>query len=333
MTLPSSLGRKLVQTMSSAGVAAEEGFLKLVYPKRRVELHRHPITAAQVLERNPRCCVARPDVFKYPWVVVRPESVLSLGRVFYIVPRHTIHRLLQQHGMSSPIKAQQPPLQKQQSPHPRHEQKLSRNVEITPRRKTYHGEEFIDLINSDDDDHDSNYIELRRWMPLNDRELAHFHSRTRQEHHSRQVATSQIKIVNHKIKEDSDNSILRERVRRSSNSNGVYSHIDKPLKTEKQEQRLCVIEPQKKQYPIEHWPINHDTKKHHYQQLEPFDSCGSLRRNKGVIESSSRTAVKFSGLKSCLKKPTSGSPRLQQLKVSFNEEIEVYDLNERICTS
>ncbi|KAL8099319.1 hypothetical protein AgCh_031835 [Apium graveolens] len=319
--------------MTSAGVAAEEGFLKLVYPKRRIELHRHPITAAQVLERNPRCCVARPDVFKYPWVVVRPESVLSLGRVFYIVPRHTIHRLLQQHGTSSPIKAQPPLLQNLQSSHPRREQKLSRTVDITPRRKTYHGEEFIDLINSDDDDHDSNYIELRPCMPLNDRELALFHNRTRQEHHNRQVASSQIKIVNHEIKEDSDNSIVRQRVRRSSNSNRVYSHIDKTPKTEKQEQRLCVIEPQKKQYPIEHWPISRDTKKHHYHQLKPFDSCGSLRRNKGVTESASgSTTVKFSSLKSCLKKPTSGSPRLQQLKVSFNEEIEVYDLNERTCT-
>ncbi|KAK1356274.1 hypothetical protein POM88_049530 [Heracleum sosnowskyi] len=329
MTLPSSLGRKLLQTMTSAGVAAEQGFLKLVYPKRRIELLRHPITAAQVLERNPRCYVARPDVFKYPWVVVRPESVLSLGRVFYIVPRHTIHRLLQQHGTSSPMKPQ-PPLQKQPSSHPRREQNLSRTAEITPRRKTYHGEEFIDLISSDDDDRDSNYIELRPCMPLNDRELAHFH---REEHHNRQVASSQIKIVNQEIKEDSDNSIVRQRVSRSSNSNRVYSHIDKPPKTDKQEQRLCVIEPQKKQYPIEHWPINRDTKKHHYHQLKPFDSCRSLRRNNGVIESSGSTTVKFSSLKSCLKKATSGSPRLQHLKVSFNEEIEVYDLNERIFTS
>ncbi|WOG87008.1 hypothetical protein DCAR_0206228 [Daucus carota subsp. sativus] len=308
--------------MSSAGVAAEDGFLKLVYPKRRIELHRHPITAAQVLERNPRCCVARPDVFKYPWVVVRPESVLSLGRVFYVVPRHTIHRLLQQHGTSSPKKAQQPVKEKKA---------LSWNVKISPRRKTYHGEEFNDLVDSDDDDHDSNYIELIPfYKPLNDdRELARIQNSTRQEHRNRQGTTSQMKIVNHESKEDSDNNTPRQRATRSSNSNGVYSRIDKPPKTENSVPRLCDVEPQKKQYPIEHWPVNRDTKKHHYEQLKPFDSCGSLRKNKGVSEPSSSTTVKFSGLRSCLKNQISGSPRLQQLKVSFNEEIEVYDLNER----
>ncbi|KAL7172749.1 hypothetical protein ACSBR2_032259 [Camellia fascicularis] len=72
----------------------EEGVLKLVHPGRHVEIHREPITAAEVMRRNPRHCVARPDVFEFPWIVVRPESVLFPGRVFYIVPNRTIHRLL-----------------------------------------------------------------------------------------------------------------------------------------------------------------------------------------------------------------------------------------------
>lgn len=72
----------------------KKDILKLVYPQRRVEIHTQPITAADVMKRNPRHCVARPDVFKHPWVIVKPESVLFPGKVFYIVPKRTIHNLL-----------------------------------------------------------------------------------------------------------------------------------------------------------------------------------------------------------------------------------------------
>lgn len=76
----------------------ENEVLKLVYPGGFVEIYRSPITAAQVMKRNPRHCVTRPDVFKFPWIVVRPESVLKPGKVFYVVPYHTIRRLLQSKG-------------------------------------------------------------------------------------------------------------------------------------------------------------------------------------------------------------------------------------------
>ncbi|MCE5166845.1 hypothetical protein HAX54_027968, partial [Datura stramonium] len=72
----------------------EEGFLKLVHPGRRVETHTEPIIAAEVLKKYPRHCIARPDVFKFPWIVVRPEAVLLPGKVFYIVPKKTIYDLL-----------------------------------------------------------------------------------------------------------------------------------------------------------------------------------------------------------------------------------------------
>lgn len=72
--------------------------LKLVHPGGFLEMHEKPITTAEVMEKNPRHCVTRPDVFKFPWIVVRPESVLKPGGVFYVVPFHTIHRLLQFHG-------------------------------------------------------------------------------------------------------------------------------------------------------------------------------------------------------------------------------------------
>lgn len=72
----------------------QEGLLKLVRPGRRVETHTEPIVAAEVLKKYPRHCIARPDVFKFPWIVVRPEAILRPGKVFYIVPKKTIHDLL-----------------------------------------------------------------------------------------------------------------------------------------------------------------------------------------------------------------------------------------------
>ncbi|GFZ20136.1 hypothetical protein Acr_28g0008410 [Actinidia rufa] len=76
----------------------EEGVLKLVHPGRHVEIHKEPITAAEVMRKNPRHCVTRPDVFKFPWIVVKPESILFPGTVFYIVPNQTIHRLIKARG-------------------------------------------------------------------------------------------------------------------------------------------------------------------------------------------------------------------------------------------
>ncbi|KAJ0013392.1 hypothetical protein Pint_21404 [Pistacia integerrima] len=86
--------------MERGSVSRENGVLKLVYPGGFVELHEKPITAAEVMKRNPRHCVTRPDVFKFPWVVVKPESVLKPGRVFYVVPNHTLRRLIQVKGGS-----------------------------------------------------------------------------------------------------------------------------------------------------------------------------------------------------------------------------------------
>ncbi|CAI8612360.1 unnamed protein product [Vicia faba] len=72
----------------------ERGVLKLVHPGRFIEIHREPIIALEVMRRNPRHSITRPDVFKYPWIVVKPESILVPGYVFLIVPNHTIYNLL-----------------------------------------------------------------------------------------------------------------------------------------------------------------------------------------------------------------------------------------------
>ncbi|KAJ0691978.1 hypothetical protein HanPI659440_Chr15g0580861 [Helianthus annuus] len=71
----------------------EKGVLKLVHPGRHVEYHRKSITAGEIMRKNPRHSITRPDFFKNPGIVVRPESVMVPGQVFYIVPNKTIHNL------------------------------------------------------------------------------------------------------------------------------------------------------------------------------------------------------------------------------------------------
>ncbi|KAJ8749558.1 hypothetical protein K2173_026207 [Erythroxylum novogranatense] len=78
-------------------IANEKDVLKLVHPGRHVEIHKEPISAAEVLKKNPRHSVARPDVFRYPWIVVNPKSLLNLGQVYFIVPNRTIYQLLKAH--------------------------------------------------------------------------------------------------------------------------------------------------------------------------------------------------------------------------------------------
>ncbi|CAL1412307.1 unnamed protein product [Linum trigynum] len=73
-------------------------FIKLVHPKGIVERLTRPTRASEVMKRYPRHCVTRPDVFKNPWIAVHPDSLLKLGCVFYVVPYHTIDRLLKQHS-------------------------------------------------------------------------------------------------------------------------------------------------------------------------------------------------------------------------------------------
>ncbi|OWM72350.1 hypothetical protein CDL15_Pgr018235 [Punica granatum] len=81
--------------MSIVSMTRKRTLLKLVHPGGIVETHDRPITAAEIMDKYPRHCVTRPDVFKYPWIVVRPESLLQPGDVFYVVPYNTIRRLLQ----------------------------------------------------------------------------------------------------------------------------------------------------------------------------------------------------------------------------------------------
>lgn len=80
--------------MANNSISQKRALLKLVHPGRITETYDNPITAAEIMNKYPRHCVTRPDVFKYPWVVVQSESVLQPGDVFYVVPCHTIRWLL-----------------------------------------------------------------------------------------------------------------------------------------------------------------------------------------------------------------------------------------------
>ncbi|KAI3749632.1 hypothetical protein L2E82_20247 [Cichorium intybus] len=72
----------------------EKGVLKLVHPGRHVEYHRQSVTAGEIMRSHPRHSITRPDFFKNPYLVVRPESVMVPGQVFYIVPNKTVHKLV-----------------------------------------------------------------------------------------------------------------------------------------------------------------------------------------------------------------------------------------------
>ncbi|KAK1394207.1 hypothetical protein POM88_013263 [Heracleum sosnowskyi] len=67
--------------------------LKIVHPGGHAELHDRPVLAAEIINRNPRCCVAQPNIFQQPWAIVSPETTLMPGQKFYVVPVSTIRRL------------------------------------------------------------------------------------------------------------------------------------------------------------------------------------------------------------------------------------------------
>lgn len=81
--------------------------LRIVYPGGRVELHDRPVTAAEIMCRNPRCCVAHPFIFQQPWAIVEPDTMLMLGQKFYIVPISTIRKLQGLSPRNSPSPARE----------------------------------------------------------------------------------------------------------------------------------------------------------------------------------------------------------------------------------
>ncbi|KAF9688905.1 hypothetical protein SADUNF_Sadunf01G0036400 [Salix dunnii] len=50
--------------------------LKIVHPGGHMELHDKSVLAAEVMLCNPRCIVAYPYVFRQPWAIVSPDTML-----------------------------------------------------------------------------------------------------------------------------------------------------------------------------------------------------------------------------------------------------------------
>ncbi|KAL7587733.1 hypothetical protein Lser_V15G39330 [Lactuca serriola] len=67
--------------------------VKIVHPGGHAELHDRPVLVADIIRRNPKCCVAHPNVFKQPWAIVQPDTMLMPGQKVYVVPISTVRKL------------------------------------------------------------------------------------------------------------------------------------------------------------------------------------------------------------------------------------------------
>lgn len=81
--------------------------VKIVHPGGHYELHDRPVLAAEIMLRNPRCCVAHPHVFQEPWAIVSPEAKLMPGQKYHVVPISTIRKLQRPTLKYSPSSVQQ----------------------------------------------------------------------------------------------------------------------------------------------------------------------------------------------------------------------------------
>lgn len=94
----------------TASTKKEKGVLKLIHPGGYVEVHHKPVVTEEIMRRNPKHCITGPDVFNFPWLVVKPDSILTPGNVFFIIPNRTIYHLIKscvpiaEHHRVSPIR-------------------------------------------------------------------------------------------------------------------------------------------------------------------------------------------------------------------------------------
>lgn len=167
---PPPLRLVLLQKPRKMGVSARDNdLLKLVHPGRYVEIYREPVIAADIMKKYPQHCIARPDVFQFPWISVRPESVLVPGKVFYLVPFRTMHKLLEskkpQHNQNSSKRTQSDdhdhrhrhPLHRRHNPSHRHHNDPTSPIKsmagVTPKHlphDRYNFRQFDNNMNSHD---------------------------------------------------------------------------------------------------------------------------------------------------------------------------------------
>ncbi|XP_019167458.1 PREDICTED: uncharacterized protein LOC109163166 [Ipomoea nil] len=75
-------------------ICNKSAVVKIVHPGGHVELHDAPVLVAEIMNRNPKCCVARPNVFQQPWAaILAPDTTLMPGHKFYVVPKGTVRKL------------------------------------------------------------------------------------------------------------------------------------------------------------------------------------------------------------------------------------------------
>lgn len=67
--------------------------VKIIYPGGRAEFLDPPVLASEIMAQNPKCWVTLPEVFQQPWAVLPPDTNLSPGHKFYVVPKSTVRKL------------------------------------------------------------------------------------------------------------------------------------------------------------------------------------------------------------------------------------------------
>ncbi|KAL4193418.1 hypothetical protein AMTRI_Chr06g176800 [Amborella trichopoda] len=76
--------------------------LRIVHAGGFVEKYYVAIRAAEVLEKHPGLCLARPEVFKRPQEsLVSPDESLLPGQKFLLVPQSTVRKLRERHSERS----------------------------------------------------------------------------------------------------------------------------------------------------------------------------------------------------------------------------------------
>lgn len=349
------------EAMTMSVVTREKGLLKLVYPGRFVELHKNPVTVAEVLKKNPRHCVTRPDVFRFPWIVVRPDSVLNPGRVFFVVPYHTIHRLLQSKGSQdqsySLPKGDPPDHNQDHLPHLRQTSVLDSWPELTPEhigcesffsRKSHvvslnkHNSKcqpHVVAYPSDDQSPEQKYpIECSV-------KLTSVHRLLRKR--SQNLSQNKGKFK----PEDCRAECPRQKYRVEAGSKVMNSDMQyhdgllekSPMKLHaKMKAQHDGDQPPKKRYPVEKWPTAIDNYKHHQPHSKPQTPVNPLvearpfchirqyafdTKDLGLQPRTDRGSdlehsKQVTQLKSCLKKHEDNASKSRDLRVTFAFPLE-----------
>lgn len=72
--------------------------VRIIHAGGIVERYKGAIRASRLMEKYPKMCIARPDVFKQPHEsVVKCDEFLLPGQKFYLVPQSTLKKLRRKH--------------------------------------------------------------------------------------------------------------------------------------------------------------------------------------------------------------------------------------------